>query len=69
MDIVTDYNDIAESLGPINYKKESKAVASEEKKKKDSVDKAIRKAMSEAKEIEKIDKCCLGLNKSSRAKQ
>ena len=53
MDIVTDYNDIAESLGPINYKKESKAVASEEKKKKDLVDKAIKKAMSGRKRLRK----------------
>ena len=49
MEMVTDYNDLAASLGPLNSKKDAKALASKEKKNKDLVEKAIKKAMAEAK--------------------
>ena len=53
MEMVIDYNYLEASLGLLNAEKDAKAVASEEKKKKDSADKAIRKATAETKEIEK----------------
>ena len=68
MEMVTDYNDLVASLGLLNSDKDTKAVASEEKKKKDLVDKAIKKAMAEAKEIEKREEMLPGFEKELQGK-
>ena len=58
--MVIDYNDLEASIGLLNAEKDAKALASEEKKKKYSVEKAITKAMAEAKEIEKREEILPG---------
>ena len=68
MDMVRDYNDIAASLGLLNSKKGAKAVVSKEKKNKDSVYKAINKAISEAKDIEKIEEMMPGFEQELQGK-
>ena len=68
MEMVTDYNDLVASLGLLNSDKDTKAVASEEKKKKDLVDKAIKKAMAEAKEIEKREEMLPGFEQELQGK-
>ena len=66
--MVRDYNDIAASLGLLNSKKGAKAVVSKEKKNKDSVYKAINKAISEAKDIEKIEEMLPGFEQEPQGK-
>ena len=68
MEMVTDYNDLAASLGPLNSKKDAKALASKEKKNKDLVEKAINKAMAEEKYIEKREGMLPGFEQELQVK-
>ena len=69
MKTVTDYNYLAVSLELLNAEKDAKAVASTEKKNKESVDKEIKKAMDEAKDIEKREEILPGFEQELQGKK